>query len=218
MLCACLLQLSFTSKPPLETLKQDFRLLAARNDRGFSASPSTIKKLQELASELESVTESYLAFAPTTMPELQGKWSLDFCDAADVLSIAFVPLPPGSRIGNIYQDVSTGPEPDTFVARNGVELTPPGVISAIADAPPLIYEVEARCKTLDATRVSLAFVGGRVKPPLLPAAGATLPNALIERVQTLFAERVYLETTYLDADLRISRGPGRELYVLSKRN
>ena len=44
-----------------------------------------------------------------------------------------------------------------------------------------------------------------------------LPDALIEQVQGLFAERVYLETTYLDEDMRIGRGPGRELYVLSKR-
>ena len=55
------------------------------------------------------------------------------------------------------------------------------------------------------------------KPPLLPALGAVLPDALIEQVQGLFAERVYLETTYLDEDMRIGRGPGRELYVLSKR-
>ena len=172
-----------------------------------------------MASELEAAaaaTEE--AFSPTSSPDLLcGKWSLDFCDAADVLSIALVPLPLGSRIGDIYQDVAAGVAAGTFVARNGVEFTPPGIISSIADAPPLVYEVEARCTTLDATRVSLAFVGGRVQPPLLPAVGGALPESLIERVQTLFADRVYLETTFLDDDLRISRGPNCELYVLSKR-
>ena len=40
---------------------------------------------------------------------------------------------------------------------------------------------------------------------------------VIEALEGLLGERVFLETTYLDADLRVARGPGRELYVLSKR-
>ena len=44
-------------------LKDDFRLLAARNDRGFSASASTIARLQAMATELEAATDSE-CFAP----------------------------------------------------------------------------------------------------------------------------------------------------------
>ena len=43
-----------------------------------------------------------------------------------------------------------------------------------------------------------------------------LPDALIEQVQGLFAERVYLETTYLDEDMRIGRGPGLARLGLAK--
>lgn len=199
-------------------LKDDFRLLAARNDRGFSASASTIARLQAMATELEAATDSE-GFAPTASETLLGKWDLDFCDAGDVLSLGLLPLPLGSRIGNIYQEIASGSASNEFVVQNGVEITPPGLISAaFADAPPLVYEVEARCKTLDATRVSLAFVGGRVRPPLLPSAvGGVLPDALITQVQQAFGERVFLQTTYLDEDFRVARGPGKELYVLSKR-
>lgn len=44
----------------------------------------------------------------------------------------------------------------------------------------------------------------------------SLPEAIVGGLQQLTAERVYLETSYLDDDLRIARGPSRELYVLSK--
>ena len=61
-------------------------------------------------------------------------------------------------------------------------------------------------------------------PPPLPTPlqlpGLTLsgelPPPVVSALQALTAERVYLETSYLDADLRIARGPNRELYVLSK--
>jgi hypothetical protein len=69
----------------------------------------------------------------------------------------------------------------------------------------ITYEVEARCRVLDKTRVSLLFVGGRVQPRLLPSPlGAALPDGLISSLQGLAGELVYLETTYLDADFRIA--------------
>ena len=63
--------------------------------------------------------------------------------------------------------------------------------------------------------------GARTRFSALPALGASLPGAMadpiIEGVQGIIGERVFLETTYLDADMRVARGPQRELYVLSKR-
>ena len=88
----------------------------------------------------------------------------------------------------------------------------------LGSAPSVSYEVEARCQTIDDRRVSLLFVGGRVRPPALPSPiGATLPDQIVEQLQGLVGERVFLETTYLSEDFRVSRGPDRELYVLSKR-
>jgi len=42
-------------------------------------------------------------------------------------------------------------------------------------------------------------------------------DPIIEAVRGIIGERVFLETTYLDEDMRIARGPQKELYVLSKR-
>ena len=72
------------------------------------------------------------------------------------MSLALLPLPLGSRIGDVYQEIAAGSTDDQFVVQNGVEFTPPGLVSALVSAaPPLVYEVEARCRTLDATKVSL---------------------------------------------------------------
>ena len=121
-----------------------------------------------------------------------------------------------------------GTEPGCFVAQNVVELLPlgDGPLSALSDVRPsaTTYTIEAACKALDARRVSLVFVGGRLQPPAnllplaLPAVGATLPRAAIQGLQRLIGNAIYLETSYLDEDFRIARGPGRELYVLSKRD
>merc|ERR1712118_468976 len=112
---------------------------------------------------MEDVARNDLAFAPTATPELlAGKWYLDFCDAADVLSLGLLPLPLGSRIGDVYQSIEAIGE-GSFEVQNGVNLTPPP-LPLLSDAPPL---------------------------------GGTLPDAVFTAVQSAFADRVYLETTYL---------------------
>lgn len=208
----------------LPALKAKFRLQAYRCERGFSATSTTRKQLQDLAVELEAVgAQSLSPIAPTASPLLLGKWYLDFCDAGDVLSLSLLPLPLGGRIGPIYQDVAAAEEPGKFTVQNGVTFVPPGALSAIVDVSGLstVYEVEARCAVLDDTRVSLAFIGARTRVSALPALGGALPpsvaDQIIEGVQGIIGERVFLETTYLDETMRIARGPQRELYVLSKR-
>jgi hypothetical protein len=72
--------------------------------------------------------------------------------------------------------------------------------------------------------VSLAFIGGSVRSAAtvggqnvtLPSVSGRLPDPVVEYLETLLDGRVYLETTYLDKDFRIARGPGRELYILSR--
>jgi hypothetical protein len=120
----------------LDVLKASFRLTAARAERGFAASPTTRTRLQALAAELEadaSVTDT--SFAPTASDSILGKWTLDFCDAADVLSLALLPLPAGGRLGPIYQQIERGATPDALVAQNGVVFVPPSFVpAAVSDA------------------------------------------------------------------------------------
>jgi len=46
---------------------------------------------------------------------------------------------------------------------------------------------------------------------------AALPSAAVDALESLTSSAVYLETTYLDEELRVARGPGGEIYVLARR-
>jgi hypothetical protein len=60
--------------------------------------------------------------------------------------------------------------PGKFTVQNGVNFVPPSTFGDLSGLS-LLYEVEARCAVLDATRVSLAFVGARTRFSSLPGQG-----------------------------------------------
>lgn len=195
----------------LPALKEAFRLQASRVNRGFVAGPAVRSALCEMAEALEAqqamdsnnpVGLNSINLNPTSSPLLLGRWYLDFTDAADVLSLGLLPFP--GLIGDIYQEIrpKDGTAGDEFVVDNTVEVLPmgAGALTALTGVKVAgIYSVEGACKTLSPTRVSLAFVGGRVQPlaaPFeLPALRGALPDPLVARLQGLIGERVYLETT-----------------------
>ena len=75
-------------------------------------------------------------------------------------------------------------------------------------------------------RRAALLVGGALQPelqlikqgltPPLPALSAELPAPLQEALQDLTADLVFLETSFLDGDFRVARGPGKEVWVLGK--
>ena len=202
-----------------QQLKYDFRLAAARADRGFRALRGSRSQIARWASELESIQSSDPTFCPTSSPQLLGRWYLDYCDAADVLSLQLLP---GLNVGEIWQEIRIGDASGSFDATNTVAFQPPGPLASFSDAlPSLEYSVEAACNAISDTKLTLVFVGGSSRlagtPVELPAISGRLPASVVQGLQSLIGERVYLETTYLDDDFRIARGPGQELYVLSKR-
>ena len=72
-----LLATAAASGATVASLKADFRLLSARNDRGFAASAATRSELQDMASAIEAVSSvGDEPFAPTADPRLPGKWVL----------------------------------------------------------------------------------------------------------------------------------------------
>jgi len=204
-------------------LKHELRLTAARANRGFTPGVGVAARLAAVVDELETLNE---CDEPTGSPDLLGRWYLDYTDAVDVLSLA---LQPFAEVGDIVQEVEAGAEAGQFSAQNECTLLPRGAAILPAGLGPKLastYSVEAACRVLSPTKLSLAFVGFNAGPlaglkgqlPLaLPRLGARLPAAAVDALEKGFAERVYLETTYLDPGLRIARGPSRELYVLSKR-
>ncbi|KAL1522911.1 hypothetical protein AB1Y20_017876 [Prymnesium parvum] len=180
-------------------------------DRGFSASRGAARRLAADVAALEAFGGRA---SPTESPLLLGDWELIFTDAVDVLSLKLLP----AQLGAIRQNLRAGKEPRTLGASNEVELQPllNQWVAPPLRAPAVTYSVQADCRVLDERRVSLVFVGGKLQLPVLPAVASTLPSPLIDALQELVRGRIYLETTYLDEDVRVARGPNRELYVLSR--
>ena len=67
--------------------KAALRGCALRADRGFAATPSLRSELSQLVESLERHSDA--AAAPTASPMLLGRWTLDYTDASDVLSVTF---------------------------------------------------------------------------------------------------------------------------------
>lgn len=93
--------------------------------------------------------------------------------------------------------------------------------TTLAPQPGTEYVIGADCQRQSATRVGLVFARVRVRPLGLPegfpALAGGLPQPAVEQLQRLTENAVYLETTYLDEEVRVARGPGKEIYVLSRR-
>jgi len=203
----------------VEGLKAALRLGAARANRGLTASSSELLRLAEIAEQLEGTNQE---LEPTASPLLFGDWQLDFTDAGDVLSLGVLPV----EIGAIYQNIAAGPTSQELRAQNIVEFLPRGsaLLTSLGLRTLSRYAVSAECRVLGPTRVSLLFTGVGIEPFVSvlgqswasPKLAAGLPAPTVTALEGLLNERVYLETTFLDADLRIARGPGRELYVLSR--
>lgn len=206
-------------------LKAALRLSAARAERGFRVGGTeALARLREQVAALEALSPEV---APVDSPLLTGEWDLDFTDAFDVLSLGLSPL----EIGTISQNVMVSDEPGTLLAENVVEVLPPfSSLLANAGAPlpraATEYCIGATCKRQTERRVGLVFDRVRVKPylPFMPFGlpdglklEGGLPQPAVEALQRLTENAVYLETTYLDEDLRVARGPSGEIYVLSRR-
>ena len=217
--------------PPLPELKASLLARAADADRGFKTTDAERDVLRTLAAQLEATFDG-AAEAPTSSPQLLGAWSLVFTDASDVLALGALP----ATLGDITQTVARAEDGDAdFVADNAVELEPPsaplfGAIGALAVAAAGDAVLGARAlprarretalaplrRRLGASELALLRLGRTAAPP--PLAGTFLPPPLAARVEELLDGRVFLETTYLDDTLRVARGPGRELWVLCKKD
>lgn len=107
---------------------------------------------------------------------------------------------PAVNLGDVYQEIQPDPAAaagEAFVAANCVTFRPPSALALLplADGLPSIeYEVEAACKPISDSKLSLLFVGGKARlagaPIDLPALGGTLPAPVIDALQGLLGERL----------------------------
>ncbi len=192
------------------TAKTDLLDILASKNRGLTASDSEKQSIDTLIIRTE-------AFNPTPKPIenpalLNGDWRLIYTTSSSLLNLGRIPL---SQLGNIYQCIRT----DTSSVYNIAEVNSLPYLSSLVS-------IVAKFTPLNAQRVQVNFV--RSIAGLQKMLDYRSPTAWIDRlnggqklpaidfpINNLNADS-WLDTTYLDQTMRISRGNQGSVFVLVK--
>jgi len=190
--------------------KRDLLAAIARTDRGLDIRPEQLPAVWMAVTRLEAVNPTP---RPVALPvKLAGLWQLAFTTSLDVLGLGRFP---GVRLGEVYQYLS----PELTHLVNIAELEPP--LAFLAG----IVAVSARLQPVSAVRVAVAFervttgpkgILGYADPETFAAnlAAGTGPATL--PLPSRSGPLPWLDTTYLDEDLRLGRGDRGSLFVLTR--
>ncbi|GAB0490059.1 hypothetical protein MMPV_001289 [Pyropia vietnamensis] len=196
--------------PPVDVgaTKRSLLLLAAATDRGYRATSADTSAALALIRTLESANPTP---APTrSLDLLCGDWKLLYTTARDVLSLAYLPF---SRVGDVYQNIL--PERSGVRTENVVRLIAPAVpfFGPRTAESVVSLRVRARSEVQTGVRLSLTFERAELPPPILGGVdlGTRLGGGVINVPLSLGGggdnQTGWLDTTYLDGELRIGRAP-----------
>jgi PAP_fibrillin len=188
-------------------VKADLLRLLADKNRGLQA--STAAK-QEIELGIAAIEATNPTTQPLQQPDLLGDWRLIYTTSTSLLNLGRIPL---CHLGNIYQCIRSGNIYNIAEINSLPYLS--SVVSVVASYQPL-----SDCRVKVDFRRSVAG--------LQTVVDYQSPGAWIEKLnsgQKLLAvdfpidnpkANSWLDVTYLDADLRISRGNQGSVFVLTK--
>lgn len=204
--------------------KQDLKEAIAATNRGIA---TTATERQAIASMVARLEELNPTADPLSAPSLlAGDWRLLYTTSGELLGLDRIPL---ARLGNIYQCIR--PERSRIYNLAEIQGLPylEGLVSVVATFVPATDQPSVSGSALPSRRVNVRFKRAVIGlQRLLNYQSPAQYIAQLEAIEkmpplkaldfSINAERQqgWLEITYLDQDLRISRGNQGSLFVLTK--
>lgn len=188
-----------------EELKRELFMLSGACDRGFRASPAQRAELLDVVAQLE---QSAPCESPVDDPRLLGDWALVYTNGLDVISLAL--LGPLASVAGVFQNVFEG-DGDGFRIENVVEFEPPWapVANAFLERSVARLQVVAKGVRSSSSRVDIRFEKAKLRKDLF--AGFEVPPTIPALEVPLRTDVGYIDTTFLDDELRIARAPAGSL-------
>lgn len=198
-----------------QNMKLKLIQLCASYDRGYGASPSAKRKVNDLVAELELMNPTPINAAEGVDGEytsdkipLKGAWRMVWTTALDVLNLGANPV---AAPGSIYQVI------DPPIATNIIDFIPRAQTLLPTNFPASLLRAEVKTRTSkrasNSNRVGLVFEAVSLKPvevfgmkaDMLPPFSVNFPKIKLEDIPGVDPETApgFFDVTYLDDDMLI---------------
>ncbi|CAM9821404.1 unnamed protein product [Scytosiphon promiscuus] len=206
---------STTTVESVADLKARLLRVSAGVNRGLSCREGEQEEILEIVKELENQNPNPTpndGFAEGTSI-LTGEWKLIFTSALDVLSLGLIP---GVEVAQIYQNIN---EDGTEIA-NVVDLQPKAapVFERFAGSTTARLKVLAASGLEGDKRLTLSFRSSQYSPQTLLGrdVSSTLPPLKVSFPEIPGTNAGWVDTTFIDEDIRVARAFGGNLFVLAR--
>eukprot|EP00741_Cyanophora_paradoxa_P016836 tig00020943_g16260.t1 len=196
------------SADEVATVKKELLSIVAGTNRGFLVSDEqTRKQIDEKITRLEAMNPTP---APTEEPGielLKGNWRLVYTNSLDVVLLARIPA---LQLGEVFQSY------DGQTLTNVAELSGLPPFDALSGTSST-FSVDASVEAVSPVRLQVAFQRAKLTPgKVLGRPLSFLPPLQVPISSSAGNQNTYLDTTFLDEDMRIGRGVGTSVFVLTR--
>uniref|UniRef100_A0A7S0G6A7 Plastid lipid-associated protein/fibrillin conserved domain-containing protein n=1 Tax=Rhodosorus marinus TaxID=101924 RepID=A0A7S0G6A7_9RHOD len=190
-----------------EQLKRDLVLAALGTNRGFAATADQTYEIRSIISSLESKNPTPV---PNESEKLEGDWKLIYTNALDILALGVIPL---VQLGQVYQNIKM--LSDKIEVENLAILEPSSapVLNRFGARTSLEVSVKATAEVDGDNILNIKFENQKFSPQSLLGRDVLGKLPALELGLRGVAAG-YIETSYLDEEMRIAKSIGNNIFVL----